>query len=173
MRSFAEHLTPEERDAETRFEASNRGLLERLPKDQIDRVFAAERCELAPDFLGFVDIYERLSEIIPTCWTVVDLGCANAAQAFFFDRHLSYIGVDLLTPVDERFAAANSSHFEATIGDYIASHVGKLDLGTTFAICSYVPPWYDDNCRLVRESFKNVFTYYPCSRTNLRLTLPE
>jgi hypothetical protein len=95
---------------------------------------------------------------------IVDLGCAYAAQSFFFDHHAKYIGIDAHTPVSARFKTSNAEHFEMTILDYLAGHAGSLDQGTTFAVCSYVPRWHDDNQRLAREFFKNVFTYYPCSR---------
>lgn len=32
-----------------------------------------------------------------------------------------------------------------------------------FAICSYVPPWHDDNEELVRRAFKHLFVFYPTS----------
>lgn len=144
-------------------EASNRRLLTKIPTAQLDRVFASDMCELQADFLGFVGIYERLAEIIPLEWTVVDLGCAHAAQAFFFERHARYIGVDLLTKVKDRFAAANSEHRHMPIKRFVKLYLSTLCLSSTFAICSYVPSWGADNSQLARTNFLNVFTYYPSS----------
>lgn len=57
------------------FEISNKNLLYLLPKNQMDEVFKQEWCDIEPCFLGFVDIYERLSEVIPLHFTIIDLGC--------------------------------------------------------------------------------------------------
>jgi hypothetical protein len=132
-----------------------------LPKDQIEAVMATDAaCEIGPDFLGFVDIYRNLAEIIPTHYTVVDLGCAYAPQSWYFRAHKKYIGVDLC--VTERFAQGNSEHFKGTIRQFINDGLPLLDLDTSFGICSYVPPWHDDNAALVRAAFRHCFVYYPC-----------
>lgn len=131
-----------------------------LPKDQLDRVFNQEMCDIDGTFLGFTDVYLALAQIIPTHWTVIDLGCAYAPQAFIFKDHKAYVGVDASD--GERFSAPNTTHYQMTIAEFIEQHIGSLNLDQTFAICSYVPPWYRaDNLRLARENFKNVFTYYP------------
>jgi hypothetical protein len=134
-------------------------MLHMLPEDQLDRVLGQEDCDIDPNFLGFTSVYLSLASIIPKHWTIVDLGCAYAPQAFAFKNHAAYIGVD--RGGGERFAAPNTTHHTMTIAEFIAEHLGALDLETTFAICSYVPPWHNDNMALARESFKNVFTYYP------------
>lgn len=146
-------------------DSSNKRLLEKLPGDQIERVLAADMCDIGIEFLGFVGIYERLADIIPLDWTVIDLGCAYSPQAFFFDRHKRYIGVDLLTPIDDRFSASNTSHFWMSISDFLREHASIYDVDTSFAICSYVPDWHDNNMKLVRDAFRNVFTFYPCGKT--------
>lgn len=130
-----------------------------MPADQIDRVLNQDMCDVDPTFLGFTEIYEHLAAIIPLHWTVVDLGCAFSPQAILFKEHRAYVGVDFGTK--ERFSAPNTVHHEMTIAEFIAQHGGSFDKATTFAICSYVPPWHDDNRRLARESFENVFVYYP------------
>ena len=141
---------------------SNERLLSMIPTEQFERVMAAEMCDIDPEFLGFVGIYERLSQMIPEHWTVVDLGCAYAPQAFFFEKHKAYIGVDLMTPISARFFGRNTTHHTTPISQFIKEFGGTFDLGQTFAICSYVPPWHDDNGKLAREFFQNVFVYYPC-----------
>jgi hypothetical protein len=132
-----------------------------LPQDQLDRVFGQDMCDIDPEFLGFTDIYFALAGVIPKHWTIVDLGCAYAPQAFIFKDHKAYIGVDA-GEGRERFSADNTTHCEMKISDFCAKHAGQLDQKTTFAICSYVPTWYGDNPReLARANFENVFTYYP------------
>lgn len=147
-------------DIDALHDLSNTRLLAKLPGDQLGRIMNQFCGDIAPEFLGFVGIYERLAEIIPTHWTVVDLGCAYAPQAFFFKEHKAYIGVNL-GPVEDRFAAPNTTHYAMPIEEFCKEHLGCLDQQTTFAICSYVPPWHADNMKIARESFKNVFTYYP------------
>ena len=130
-----------------------------IPDEQLTRVFGQHMCDIAPEFLGFTSIYIALASIIPKHWTVVDLGCAYSPQAFIFKEHKAYIGVDLLTK--ERFIAPNTTHYEMPASEFIEKYASELDQDTTFAICSYVPPWRDDNMALTRGAFKNVFTYYP------------
>lgn len=133
-----------------------------MPADQIDRVFGQEMCDIAPEFLGFTNFYLALATLIPKHWTVIDLGCAYAPQSIIFRDHKSYVGVD--ASVGERFHAPNTTHHTMTIADFIAAHGASFDQDRTFAICSYVPPWYGaDNSKLAREAFRNVFAYYPAS----------
>ena len=142
-------------------DASNNRLWHKLPKDQIERVMKSDYCDIDPEFLGFVGIYERLADIVPLDWTVVDLGCAYAPQAFFFENHAGYIGVDLSG--HERFSARNTRHVSMAIADFLRDEAKSLPQMTTFAICSYVPPWGADNATLARTFFQNVFTFYPAA----------
>lgn len=130
-----------------------------LPQDQLDRVFGQRRVDIDPTFLGFTKVYMALASIIPKHWTIVDLGCSYAAQSILFKDHQSYIGVDM--GEGERFTTENTTHHVMPIWEFIEEHADSLDMETTFAICSYVPPWRNDNMLLARTAFKNVFTYYP------------
>lgn len=141
------------------YEASQSRLWEKLPKNQIDAVFSQQYCDIDTDFLGFVAIYENLSQVIPKHFIVVDLGCAYNPQCFFFEDHKEYIAVDVSDSV--KFKSTNCRIIQATIQDFIENQTKELNLDETFAICSYVPPWGADNGRLAREFFKNVFVYYP------------
>lgn len=134
--------------------------LHMIPQDQLDRVFASRRCDIDPEFLGFTNVYIALSTIIPKHWTVVDLGCAYAPQAHIFKDHKAYIGVDIGS--SERFIAPNTIHYTMTAKDFVEQHGTSFDQSTTFAICSYVPPWCGHESRdIARTAFRNVFTYYP------------
>lgn len=130
-----------------------------LPADQIQRVMNQKYCDIDSEFFGFVEIYEKLAGIIPKHWDVVDLGCAYNPQCWLFRDHKSFHAVDLLTK--ERFTMPNCTIYEMPIEEFIKKHLDQFDLKTTFAICSYVPPWHGDNVKMAREAFKNVFTYYP------------
>ena len=141
-------------------EELNIKLFDKLPRHQKDRVFSSKWCDIEPGFMGFLKIYKFLSDIIPKHWTVVDLGCAYNPQSFYFTEHKRFIAVDNFSGV-ERFLATGTEFYEMSIECFIEKHLDDLFLDETFAICSYVPPWGADNMKLVRESFKNVFTYYP------------
>lgn len=142
-----------------------------MPADQIDRVLGQDMCDIAPEFLGFTNIYLALAPLIPKYWTVVDLGCAFSPQAIIFREHKAYIGVDVGDHY--RFTAPNSIHYTMTIADFIAEHGASFDQDRTFAICSYVPPWYgSDNLNLARAAFRNVFTYYPARDPDERSIFP-
>lgn len=136
-----------------------------IPQDQLDRVFGWRECDIDSEFLGFTKIYLSLASIIPKHWTIVDLGCAYAPQAFIFKDHKAYIGVD--ASVCERFTAPNTTHYTMTTSAFLDQHAADFDQSTTFAICSYVPCWYGDDSReLTRARFRNVFTYYPARDKN-------
>lgn len=141
------------------FESSNKLLLSILPKEQVETVFKQKECDIEPCFLGFVDIYEQLSKIIPKHFTIIDLGCAYNPQCFFFKEHKKYIAVDVSDCV--KFKTDNCDIYTDTISNFIEKHLSEFNLEQTFAICSYVPNWYGDNIKIVRESFKNLFVYYP------------
>lgn len=134
-------------------------LLQILPKDQSDIVFSQPDCEIEPIFLGFTHIYLALSKLIPKHFTVIDLGCSYNPQCFYFAEHKEYIGVDVSECV--KWKAANCRIFQMTINEFIEHHLKEFNIDETFAICSYVPPWYKHDIKKVLGHFKNVFSYYP------------
>lgn len=132
-----------------------------IPDEEMKEILSQEECELQPDFLGFVNVYEPLSDLIPEHKIVIDFGCYLAAQSYFFSEHKAYIGVDSVSM--KRFAPENAIHFEMSIQDFIAKELPGLleehDIGEFCAICSYVNDF--EATKLVRETFPNVFCYYP------------
>lgn len=147
-------------------------LLSIIPRPEIDRIFRQKYCDIDPEFLGFIYVYKNLSEIIPKHFTIVDLGCAYNPQAYLFTEHHKYIAVDLPGPdgtAVERFCPDNCIVYEMSISNFIKDYISDLDLDTCFAICNYVPPWHDDNMKLVRNNFVNVFCYYPKGGNVMRL----
>jgi hypothetical protein len=105
--------------------------------------------------MGFLDIYEAISRIVPKDWTVIDLWCAYNPQCFFFKDHKEYIAVDIGNI--DRFKSDNCTFYIKRINDFIRDDIHKFDLSKTFAICSYVPT----NTKLIRETFENLYIYYP------------
>lgn len=136
-------------------------LLGRIPPDEYKRIMSQYMCELDKDFLGFINVYGPLSQIIPEDLIVIDFGCYLAAQSYFFTKHRGYIGVDLVEM--ERFTPKNAMHYVSTIQDFLKNEAPKMfkekDESNYFAICSYVPDF--KATALVRKTFSNVFSYYP------------
>ena len=124
--------------------------------NQLERLMSEDMCDIDGEFLGFVNIYKHLADIIPKDRVIYDMGCAYAPQSYFFKNHRKYIGVDLWEGT--RFSTNNTEHFVMSIKDFIDSH--KID-DRHFAICSYVPPWGADNEKLVRDNFEHLFVFYP------------
>ena len=142
-------------------------LFSRIPVSQLLDVFNQDYCEVGPEFFGFTDIYRALAEIIPKHFTVIDLGCCYAAQAFYFEQHRFYYGVDIFT--GKRFRTPNTIHFIKSIQRFLAEDLVGIDLDETFAICSYVPDW--EAQQSVREAFPNVFVYYPSDKLKIGMAV--
>lgn len=146
-----------------------------IPEEQKVQVFkGTAQAEIDSTYLGDILTYQRLSELIPKEWTVVDLGCSYNAQSYLFQDHMRHIAVDFGGDYNEtgedkeylrvfRFMAPNCEFYNMTIKEFIDQHLKKLDLDTTFAILNWVPPWVDDNNKLVRENFRNLYIRYPAS----------
>lgn len=138
-----------------------RALMAHAP-DQVRRVLSTPNCDIDPSFLGFVDYYAHLCALIPRHWSVIDLGCAYAPQAWYFRNHHEYLGVDGFTPLAARFAFPNSRHLvqriEAFLDDYEAGRVALRK--PVFAVMNYVPAARATEGR-VRAVFPRLFVYYP------------
>jgi len=132
-----------------------------IPSEEYQSILSQDYCELEHDFLGFVDIYKSLSEVIPKSSTIIDFGCYLAAQSYFFQAHERYIGVDVVDM--RRFTPHNAEHYVGSIQSYLQNEVPKLldghNIMEYFAICSYVPDF--QATALVREMFPECFCYYP------------
>ena len=110
--------------------------------------------------------YYYLSQMIDKGWTVVDIGVSYAAQSYLFQNHHRYIAVEPF-PKDfndwhfEMFSPPKMELFQMSGQKFIKDYLPhlNLDLNKTFAIVNYVPS--DECCKMVRETFKNVWSYYP------------
>lgn len=139
-----------------------------LPEEQRKEVITVENeCDLEPCFMGFVETYYYLSKLIPKDWTVVDIGSAYAPQCYYFQDHAKYIAVEPPSRI-KLFHMDNTEIYRMTAKQFINDMLPKLhlDMDKTFAICSYVPEWYNENPRgLTRRVFKNLYCFYPSPRT--------
>lgn len=148
------------------FQEINNLLLKMIPKEEFDRVIKSyASAEISSDFLGFVDTYYYLSKLIPKHWTVIDFGCAENAQSYFFQKHARYIAID---PYNIKSKKYHIAHFQAPGTEYYACTAGEFlqkNLKfpqSTFAICNYVPDWYgEEPIKLVHDNFRYCYTFYP------------
>lgn len=134
----------------------------KIPKDEMKRVLNQDSCDIDPSFLGFLKIYDLIRQFVPTHYSIIDLGCAYAAQAFLLDNYISYVGVDVCDVnerFDTRFALCNNSHYVLSIQDFISKYSNQWQNVPCFAVCSYVP---DSEAReMVFKTFDDVLVYYP------------
>jgi hypothetical protein len=141
-----------------------RTLLSVVPQ-QCHLVLHQPYADIDPSFLGMVETYEALSHLIPKHWTVLDIGCSYAPQAYYFREHKRYIGVNLpQRPRLQTFCFANSEFVWMRGEDFINSKHAlmlQLNLEQTFAICNYVPDSNDVLGKAVRGTFKNLYCFYP------------
>ena len=138
-------------------------VLNLIPMEVVDRLFEKNyrmAGNLCPSFMGFTEVYKSLLNIVPKHFTIIDLGCCYAAQCYYFKDYKQYIGVDVLE--EERFAIANTVHYEISIQKFIKETLPKLclNLRECFAVCSYVPD--EEATELARKTFPNILVYYPC-----------
>lgn len=133
-----------------------------IPIKEIDRVFresSTASAEMDSTFLCFEDVYFTARELIDESWTVLDLGCAYAPQAFIFRDCAQYIGVDAGMKDDIHFQTDNMIFHHMSIQKFIAKHLHELDLEKTLAICSAVPD--AEAQQLVRDTFPHNLVWYP------------
>lgn len=142
-------------------------LLQLIPEEELERVLSSDAsAEICTEHLCCcTDTYYYLSQMIPKDFTVIDFGCGYNAQSYFFAGHKKFIAVEPSMKESkhfhvEQFKAPNCEMYEMTTGQFLT----KVDYPKekVFAICNYVPNWYwEDSIKLVRQNFRNVFTFYP------------
>lgn len=60
----------------------------------IDKCIEMAQGDIGWEFLGFMEDYMHLVELIPEKFIVVDVGCAYGFQHIMFKNHKGYIGID-------------------------------------------------------------------------------
>lgn len=126
--------------------------------DQVAPLLERNDGDIDESFLGFTGTYRLLAQLIPTGRTVIDLGCSSAFQGWYFRNHDSYIGVDV---GGDYFRVKNGVYYTMTIQEFVEQYREICTGRNVFAICNYVPPWGADNEKLVRETFRNLYVFYP------------
>jgi len=149
-------------------EALSRAIADLIPRDQWQAVFTANPyvdAEINEEFLGFLTVYWHLAQLIPTHWTVIDLGSGYNAQAWIFHAlgHRHYVSVDSFPDI-VRFHTPTSTHYTMSIGEFLRQQGHAFNPKETFAICSYCPMWGEGTTEHIRTIFPNLFVYYPHHR---------
>lgn len=144
-----------------------------IPIEEMQRVLRQDMCEIDGTFLGFTKVYKNLAEIIPKHFTVIDFGCAYNPQCYYFSEHKQIISIDVGNEI-QTFNTPNNTYYGNGIQAFLEDTLPTLNLNLdeTFAICSYVPPWYGFNNKMIRDIFSNLFIYYP-SGTSKNIDVPN
>lgn len=144
-----------------------------IPKEEYIRVMYSGDSELDCEFLCFEENYIPLVPYIPDDWTVVDLGCYQAAQAYHFTGKAAYVGVDCFDlkkykdyNPPERFKPHNAVHMYETIQDFIKYHLAYFDLSKTYFIMSAVND-FDATAELYSK-VKHAYMAYPGKTTHIK-----
>lgn len=141
-------------------------VLKKIPNEELNRIFKQKFCDIDCGFMGFLTPYKYLSRLIPKDWEIFDFGCAYNTQCYFFDEHKAYHAIE---PNDdngqctELFHTDNTIIHRCTTGHFLKNIFPALnvDINKCFAIVNNVPNWYgEDSMKLVRDSFKNCYTFY-------------
>ena len=142
-------------------------LVNLIPEDVLMAKLLSGDSEIDPEFLCFEENYVPIANNVPVDFTIVDCGCYMAAQAYLFQNHKKYIGVDsydknafedYIPP--ERFLCENSEHYSCTIDEFLKSDQFKsLDLNKTYFICSGVPA-FESTMNLFNK-VNNCAVFYP------------
>ena len=133
-----------------------------IPKEEWGRL-EGTLGEMCHEFLGFCDAYYHLSMLIPKDWTIIDFGAGHNPQSYFFTEHKKYIAVNPLSGIEEddgMFKPENCEIYRMTTDEFLKTVDYPKE--KVFAICNYVPNWHrEDSMELVRNNFKNCYTFYP------------
>ena len=131
-----------------------------IPQEEHDRVFAGTAgAELDSTFLAFEEVYKGIRNFVPKSWTILDIGCGYAAQAYYFRDYKKYIGVTLPMEGAKYYRTENMELYGTSAQEFIPRFVIDNDVSKVFAICSYVPDAVAQ--QLVRDCFPYHLVYYP------------
>lgn len=104
----------------------------------IKRFYPEQWENLIIDDFFHAHYYERyltLSKVIPQDFAIVDYGCGNACQSFFFREFDRYFGIDIVERV--RLELPNTVYLDFLEPEVLIKNYG-LNLDKTFAIASNI-----------------------------------
>lgn len=141
-------------------------LFKKIHREDKKRVFSQPMSDIDFDFMGFLEPYWCLSNLIPNDWVVFDFGCSYNAQCYFFDKHKAYHAIEPIGTngqCTELFHTENTIIHRCTTKDFLLNELPKMNINIkkSFAIVNNVPNWYgEDSIKLVHEYFRNCYTFY-------------
>lgn len=139
------------------YERENKRLISSISKEALQKVFSYSKCELETDFLGFLHIYADLQNL-PKNFTIIDVGCCQALQAFYFRKFKRYVGIEPTIPAEYLLAQDNAVYYEGTMQEFVKYlpqlQEQGLDFEKVFAVCSYVPD------RQAQQLVSEIFPYH-------------
>lgn len=141
-------------------------LFKKIHREDKKRVFSQPMSDIDCDFMGFLEPYWCLSNLIPKDWVVFDFGCSYNAQCYFFDKHKAYHAIEPINTngqCTELFHTENTIIHRCTTKDFLLNELPKMNINIkkSFAIVNNVPNWYgEDSIKLVHEYFRNCYTFY-------------
>lgn len=137
-----------------------------IPPEELNLKLRYGHSELELDFLCFDENYTPVAKYTPKDYIIVDLGCYQAAQCYYFKDFCKYIGVDSYDFISKpgyrpplRFYTENTHHIMCTIERYLDAELHKFDLNKTYFIMSAVPRIEHD--LLDDHGISNYFWSYP------------
>lgn len=137
-----------------------------IPEEELKLKLNYGMSELEYDFLGFEHVYLPIAEMVPKGFTIVDLGCYQAAQSYAFKNHARYFGVghydrlvshDFIPPL--RFLPENAIHYVMSAEEFMEKYLDTFDLDETYFVMSYVPEFHDKADWLLSQVKHGTFVY--------------
>lgn len=101
-------------------------LWDMIPPEERELKMSYGNVELSADFMCFEEPYKAVAEFLPRNYTVIDLGCNQAAQCYYFKDYEQYIGVDgfdknydvgWVPPL--RFMCPNTEHYVEDVENFL------------------------------------------------------
>lgn len=139
-------------------------LIKSIGHNEIKRLFSYKEAEVDYEFLGFLDNYRDIPNIVPVDFTIVDVGCYMAFQADYFKHYRRYIGIEPFCPIEFRLIQRNAEYYLQTIQDFVKMPF-RFDIDKSFAVCSGVPDSKGEIKKIIVETFPYFRIAYPGQKT--------
>lgn len=129
-------MTKEEK--EILFGAEFKNIKNEFPAEMVEEIFSQEG-QKEYDFVGYMNLYKMVSDVVDQRAIIVDIGCYLAPQCYLFKNHLGYIGVDDCQL--KRFTCDNSEHYYGDVrqflNDYKFDYMTDEQKAKYFIVCAY------------------------------------
>ncbi len=140
------------------------------PSFRISDVISKYKSDIDKEFLGFLQPYWFLSQVLDKDLTIIDLGCGYGLQSYYFRKFKRYIGIDVLSFVDNieelkptevivvKLPVPNAEYYSRIINNMTKADFQNIgvDFNNSFAIVSYSIQRTHKVCNL----FTKKYVYY-------------